>query len=262
MSRYCRKERNLKRKTTIKNKIPGLYDICGKVFRTKALASSHRIVHLGNENKEYMYACQICNKAFPRKNALDRHVFIHSELKNFACELCSLAFKSNNNLRHHCAVHHENRHYKCKYCYRRFRSSDGRKFHYLKEHNDQIESLGFKLYPCTYCDHVSATYQLSVQHLSIHVDNKVLVCSICQRRYATVADLNKHRRKSYFNKKKLYRCNICDFSFLFKHKLEMHLSSNKHKKNCRTAGFYLDSVITDMNNKNIIEISENGRKEY
>jgi hypothetical protein len=42
----------------------------------------------------------------------------------------------------------------------------------------------------------------------------------------------------------------------------MHLSSNKHKKNCRTAGFYLDSVITDMNNKNIIEISENGRKEY
>jgi KRAB domain-containing zinc finger protein len=128
-----------------------------------------------------MYACQICNKAFPRKNALDRHVFIHSELKNFVCELYSLAFKSNNNLRHHCAVHHENRHYKCKYCYRRFRSSDGRKYHYLKEHNDQIESLGFKLYPCTYCDHISATYQLSVQHLSIHVDNKVLVCSICQR---------------------------------------------------------------------------------
>jgi hypothetical protein len=33
--------------------------------------------------------------------------------------------------------------------------SDGRKYHYLKEHNDQIESLGFKLYPyVTYCDHV------------------------------------------------------------------------------------------------------------
>lgn len=75
-------------------------DICGKA-------------HLGNENKEYVR--KICNKAFPRKNSSDRHVFIHSELKNFVSEICGLAFKSNNNLRHHCTVHHVQ--CKCKYCY-------------------------------------------------------------------------------------------------------------------------------------------------
>lgn len=243
----------------VKERIPGLCDICGRVFKMKSMAAKHRTVHLGNASKKY--SCPICSKRFRLHKTLREHMYTHSEDKNFICELCGLAFKSDTNLKMHHKIHHENREYNCQYCKRKFRSSDGRKYHYLKEHRDQVKNLGFKLYPCTHCEHVSHSHQTSIRHLSSHVDNKVLACPICQARYATVSDLNKHK-KTHFNENRHFRCKICNFSFLQRNKLKTHLFRHKHRENCQAAGFNLDSVITDINNKDIVEISESRVKQY
>ena len=247
------------KKVVAKERIPGLCDICGRVFKTKTMAAKHRTVHLGNAYKKH--SCPKCSKRFRLHKTLREHMYTHSEDKNFICELCGLAFKSDTNLKMHHKIHHENREYKCQYCNRKFRSSDGRKYHYLKEHRDQVKNLGFKLYPCSHCEHVSHSHQTSIRHLSSHVDNKVLGCSICQARYATVSDLNKHK-KTHFNENRHFRCKICNFSFSQRNKLKSHLSRHKHKENCQAAGFSLDSVITDINNKDIVEISESRVKQY
>lgn len=233
---------------------PGLCDICGRTFRTKAQAIEHRTIHFGNEFKKY--ECPACGKLFRIKGSLTAHMYTHRDFKNFTCEVCGSSFKSSNNLRKHRQTHLKLKKYKCKYCDQKFRSDGGRKCHYLKEHRHDMKMDGLKYYACSLCDHGFPSNMALTRHMTIHADDKPYVCSICSHRFVTDEMLKVHRR-AHFDENKHFRCKICVKSFFNKDKLKTHLSRMNHKENCISAGFSQDSIIKDIDNKDIVDMPVN-----
>ena len=233
---------------------PGLCDICGRSFRTKAQAIEHRTIHFGNEFKKY--ECPACGKLFRIKGSLTAHMYTHRDFKNFTCEVCGSSFKSSNNLRKHRQTHLKLKKYKCKYCDQKFRSDGGRKCHYLKEHRHNMTTDGLKYYTCSLCDHGFPSNMALTRHMTIHADDKPYVCSICSHRFVTDEMLKVHRR-AHFDENKHFRCKICVKSFFNKDKLKTHLSRMNHKQNCISAGFSQDSIIKDVDNKDIVDMPVN-----
>jgi hypothetical protein len=68
----------------------------------------------------------------------------------------------------------------------------------------------------------------------------------------------KVHRRAHFDENKHFRCKICVKSFFNKDKLKTHLSRMNHKQNCISAGFSQDSVIKDVDNKDIVDMPNIG----
>ena len=72
-----------------------------------------------NSNQgENSYYCEICNKGFPRKNHIKRHVLtVHEEKKLFQCPICGLGLSAKNSLDRHVArIHKGEKGLKCDFC--------------------------------------------------------------------------------------------------------------------------------------------------
>ena len=67
-------------------------DICGKGFnRVDSLTKHKRHVHA----KIYLFQCALCSEKFKNRQAISRHVIIHSDLEPYECSVCHLKFKVN-----------------------------------------------------------------------------------------------------------------------------------------------------------------------
>lgn len=76
-------------------------DVCEKGFPQKGLLKRHMSVHTG----ERPYQCEICGKAFSQNVHLKRHIDTHSGEKPYKCEVCGKGFTQNGNLKSHMNTH-------------------------------------------------------------------------------------------------------------------------------------------------------------
>lgn len=91
--------------------------ICEKVFdRASQLDYHRRSVHLGEKSQ----ICQICGKAFFRKNDLQTHLNVHLGTNQLICEVCGRKFNHVSNLIRHCRTHAGTKPYPCTICGKRF----------------------------------------------------------------------------------------------------------------------------------------------
>ena len=54
---------------------------------------------------EKQFTCDICEKTFKYRNALNRHKIIHAEEKPFGCDICGKMFNQRNHLDRHRLIH-------------------------------------------------------------------------------------------------------------------------------------------------------------
>ena len=60
-----------------------------------------------------IYACEICDLRFTKKDLLQRHVIVHTTERKYRCEICTRTYKYKKGLNRHCTkIHGQN--YKAK----------------------------------------------------------------------------------------------------------------------------------------------------
>ncbi|XP_075215427.1 zinc finger protein 423 homolog [Lycorma delicatula] len=107
------------------------------------------------------YACQFCDKAFPRLSYLKKHEQTHSDHMPFRCEFCSRLFKHKRSRDRHIKLHTGDKKYRCTQCEAAFSRSDHLKIH-MKTHDNQ------KPFQCTVCNRGYNTAAALTSHMQNH----------------------------------------------------------------------------------------------
>ncbi|XP_064465520.1 zinc finger protein 423-like isoform X2 [Ornithodoros turicata] len=107
------------------------------------------------------YACQFCDKAFPRLSYLKRHEQVHSDRMPFRCDFCQRLFKHKRSRDRHVKLHTGDRKYRCSQCEAAFSRSDHLKIH-MKTHDHA------KPFQCALCNRGYNTAAALTSHMQNH----------------------------------------------------------------------------------------------
>ncbi|KAM9780445.1 zinc finger protein 653 [Neosynchiropus ocellatus] len=108
---------------------------CGKKFYLSNHLQRHMIIHSGVRD----FICETCGKSFKRKNHLEVHRRTHTGETPLQCEICGYQCRQRASLNWHMKKHASEAHYRfaCEFCDKRFERLDSVKFHKLKSHPDK-----------------------------------------------------------------------------------------------------------------------------
>ncbi len=191
-------------------------EICGKAFSRKDGLTRHiKTVH----NKEKSFKCKECGFAFVRKDMLNRHIKeVHLKIKNHSCNLCEMKFAHRTHLERHIkSVHEDARDYICEHCDATFTREDNLQRHYRAVH------LNLRPHICKECGAAFKLPDHLKQHfISMHTDQRNYVCDECGFAFKLPQHLNDHKRVVHHHLRP-YICEECDASFPHARGLKLHI---------------------------------------
>ena len=159
-------------------------NICGAEFKRSAYLDRHYLVHSGIKP----FHCSLCSMTFKEKYQLKRHSMKHNPNRErvFRCNVCSKAFFTNNILqKHQRHVHKGERSYDCRICEKSFVSLGDLNRH-LKTHSDERTEM---------CEICGNSFRLKAHlraHLRMHRGEKLWGCEKCGVRYTDKRSYNHH----------------------------------------------------------------------
>lgn len=162
---------------------------------------------------EKPFTCEICQKAFARRDTLICHRRTHDGTKPFRCKICDKGFSRRDKLQCHSRVHSGEKPYSCLVCNRAFAQSDKLKCH-MRTHT------GERPHPCDLCDKRFARRDTLHCHRRTHTGEKPFPCNICGKRFARRDKLTCHKR--VHSGEKPYECGTCGKQFARSDKLCRH----------------------------------------
>ncbi|XP_063837093.1 zinc finger protein 675-like isoform X1 [Ostrinia nubilalis] len=163
-------------------------DSCDKILPTKQALKSH--IRYAHEKK--LYACSICNEAFPTyRKRLQHFVEGHGRAPlSLQCDQCDKTFSSNSNLNHHV------------------------KYKHLMVHREAK-------YTCEDCGRKFKTKRVLTGHMLVHSGEKNFECEVCKKKFGRLSSLKEHL-KIHRNDKR-WSCGACAVCFVQKCSLKNHI---------------------------------------
>jgi len=202
---------------------PHTCEECLKTFSSPGKLRQHEYGHTG----ETPFECNItgCDKKFTSKFKLKRHILIHSQNKRFTCDVCQRAFRRKDHLKNHEKVHDPG---KCVYscsnkgCSRTYNSISSYRKHQAM-HSAEEGQLD-----CKICKMVLQTQEELMTHLKIHAgsrtvkgsSDKKFSCSACDKKFFTRKDLKRHSVVHTGNRE--FGCPHCTQRFGRKDHMTLH----------------------------------------
>ena len=133
--------------------------VCNRSYLSKKALNQHMKVHDDSKASK----CDVCLKNFPNKSELKMHYRTHTGEKPFACQICDRNFANKSHLVQHQATHNDVRNFKCTICPEgRFFKTKNCLKHHMIYHFEQK-------FPCSYCDYKSHTKRDLSRHEKTHV---------------------------------------------------------------------------------------------
>lgn len=115
-------------------------EICGKILASERGLRFHRTMHTG----EKPHSCNDCQKSFPTRGELNKHMRIH-QAKPYACATCEKAFVRRWALELHVkALHTTERPHKCQVCQKGYITMSTLKRHLQRCHSSLAARIEVK----------------------------------------------------------------------------------------------------------------------
>lgn len=191
-------------------------DFCEKLFSHNCFLQLHMKIHTGDTP----FHCTICPKKYVSNARLKVHLVSHSGLKPFKCGQCDKSFPRKGDLKKHEPMHTGIKSFKCDQCELAFRQMKCLKVHAVIMHS------GEKPFKCELCDKAFVIRNYLDRHKLTHRNNseRPHKCDQCDKTYKDPCHLRRHKRTSC--QKNLFKCSLCNRSFLLAHLLEVHMKSH------------------------------------
>lgn len=190
---------------------------CGKQFKNAANLS----VHIKMCSGDLKFTCSKCDKKFPIKSLLKKHISTKHDLKfDYYCNVCMKGFTKKSDLKNHLRSHSDDKPFKCEKCSNSYKSLSNLNQH-LKMHSSS------KVLECNVCNKQFTRKDSLKDHMNQHTGNKPYKCGTCWKTFANKINFNSHVKR-HQGVLKQTPCPICNK--LFTKGLKDHMTTHSGEK--------------------------------
>ncbi|KAK7157136.1 hypothetical protein R3I93_008568 [Phoxinus phoxinus] len=183
--------------------------ICGWAFVMKKHLNTHLLGKHGlGQPKERKFECDLCERNFSEKWALNNHMKLHTGDKPFKCgwPSCHYAFLTLSAMKDHHRTHTGEKSFLCDLC-----GFAGGTRHALTKHRRQ--HTGERPFKCQLCSFASTTQSHLTRHKRVHTGEKPYRCPWCDYRSNCAENIRKHiLHTGKHEGVKMYNCPKCNYA--------------------------------------------------
>ena len=137
------------------------------------------------EDGNLMFTCEVCQKKFISKYALDNHKIDKNHYAEFACKVCNKIFLSEKAKENHCKTKNHNENICCTVCEKYFASEQAKEYHCKdKSHYE-------KLY-CNICKKIFSSKEAKEQHCRVKNHYEGFYCKTCDKLFSSLEAKEQH----------------------------------------------------------------------
>ncbi|XP_038548022.1 zinc finger protein 407-like, partial [Micropterus salmoides] len=154
------------------------------------------------------FECDLCERSFSEKWALNNHMKLHSGEKPYKCAWpsCHYAFLNLSAMKDHYRTHTGEKSYLCDLC-----GFAGGTRHALTKHRRQ--HTGERPFKCKLCNFASTTQSHLSRHKRVHTGEKPYRCPWCDYRSNCAENIRKHiLHTGKHEGVKMYNCPKCNYA--------------------------------------------------
>lgn len=183
--------------------------ICGWAFVMKKHLNTHLLGKHGlGQPKERKFECDLCERTFSEKWALNNHMKLHTGDKPFKCgwPSCHYSFLTLSAMKDHHRTHTGEKSFLCDLC-----GFAGGTRHALTKHRRQ--HTGERPFKCQLCNFASTTQSHLTRHKRVHTGEKPYRCPWCDYRSNCAENIRKHiLHTGKHEGVKMYNCPKCNYA--------------------------------------------------